>query len=69
MSRPHFGRTMSSLEAKLDAAKEAFTQYARVEDETTFSFNELNRLEAEVKHAEYLLYCEQYEDNRRRNWR
>ena len=38
-------------------------------EEGTYSVDKSDQLYKEIKLAEHELYCEEYEDNRRRNWR
>ncbi|MBU7316093.1 hypothetical protein [Paenibacillus oleatilyticus] len=60
---------IDKLKEKLDSAKIAFTNYSKVPDESDWSFDELYKLEKVVIKLEHSLYCAEYEENTRRNWR
>lgn len=58
----------TKIKDELNNAKVTFTKYAKNADSDNWNWDELNRLEQQVKTLEYELYCFQYEDNRKRNW-
>jgi hypothetical protein len=59
----------TDLKNKLCAAKEKFTQHIKKCGEENWSSDLLNALESNIEKIEYEVWCEEYEDNRRRNWR
>jgi len=60
---------IENLKNELQKAKVIFTDYANDTDNKKWNWKELHRLEGNVKQLEYQLYCAEYEDNQRRNWR
>ena len=62
-------RKPSKLVEKLETAKFAFTKYAKQSDSEEWSWDELRRLESQVKNLEHAVWCEEYEDKQRRNWK
>jgi len=59
--------TIKTLKEKLNAARENLTNYLK-QNEWCFDQKAI-KLEKEIELAEYNLYCAEYEDNRRRNWK
>jgi hypothetical protein len=59
----------TKLEEALEDAKVDFTKYAKNAGTEGWNWDELNRLERKVEIIEYELWCAEYEDNRKRNWK
>jgi uncharacterized coiled-coil DUF342 family protein len=62
-------RSRGRFKEKLENARGAFTQYVKQADDVNWNWQELRKLEKEVERLEYEVWAEEYEDNRKRNWR
>lgn len=62
-------RKPSKLTEDLNTAKVAFTKYAKQTDSEDWNWDNLRKLESKVNNLEHAIWCEEYEDNQRRNWR
>ena len=60
---------IAKLKNDLQKAGIAFTDYSKDVENKKWNWGKLHSLENEVKQLEYQLYCAEYEDNRKRNWR
>lgn len=69
--------TVKRLKAELGNVKEQLSNYIKSEhkkyindiEEDRNYFNICNNFERRINRLEWLLYCAEYEDNRRRNWK
>ena len=57
------------LKEKLLTLQEKHYDLCHVNNQDSFSFDELSKLEHEIKHVEYLIWCEEYEQDRKRIWK
>lgn len=62
-------RKPSKLKEDLDTARVTFTKYAKQVDSEEWNWNKLRKLESQVENLEHAVWCEEYEDNQRRNWK
>jgi len=60
---------IENLKNELQKAKVIFTDYANDTDNKKWDWKEFYKLEDNVKNLEYQLYCAEYEDSRKRNWK
>lgn len=60
---------IEKLKTELDNAKIEYTNYSKNSDTDNWSWDKLNSFEETVINLEYQLWCAEYEDKRRRNWR
>lgn len=60
---------VEKLKVEIENARIAFTNYSKNSDTDDWSWDKLHSIEETVNSLEYQLWCAEYEDNRRRNWR
>jgi hypothetical protein len=70
--------TINNLKGKINKVKNEFDSYMRVQynkemgyidgEPDTDIFVKCHKFEKRIERLEYLLYCAEYEENRRRNW-
>ncbi len=61
-----YGKALQELKDELERARLAYWEYLK---DTEIDGSKAQHLEKVIEVAEYKLWCEQYEDNRRRTWK